>query len=330
MLDELDVRFVTLHRDSYPPQVSMYPYRFALALMRENPNLREVAADGGVYLFERTGGPYQPWQPSVRWMPNVFYEAESLKLGTGERLADADASAAVAVEGQGAVQPIIYGPYRSLPPGSYEARFRARGSGRVEVATDVGRTVLGTAEVDADTWREFPIAFATVEPRTIEFRAWGEAARDRRLDVDWVLLRRFSPGDHDERAALRFEAEDLTALYGFEGEAPDASAGGYAVIVDDVPGAVVRDGPYWLASPGRWHATLRSRRGPFRLRIESADGRQRFAEATVDASGQWAVRDLDFEVTKRTPLCTRLLSSGHLADVDYVELTRVEEAAASP
>ncbi len=330
LLDELRVRFITLHRDSYPPQVSMYPYRFALALMRENPNLRPVAADGGVYLFERAGGAFRPWRPTVRWLPNVFYEAESLKLGAGETVLDAEASAGIAVEGEAADLPIIYGPYRPLPLGSYEARFRARGNGRVEVVTDLGRSELGTAKVELDSWGEVPVVFALDRPRTVEFRAWETGSKDRRLDVDWVLLHRVSSGDADDRGAERFEAEDLTALHGFEGDSPDASAGGYAVISDDVPGAVVRDGPYWLASPGRWRANLRSRRGPFRLRIESADGRRRLADVVVEASAQWAVRETEFELTERMPICTRLVSTGHEADVDYVDLNPVEREAASP
>jgi hypothetical protein len=330
LLDELRVWFITLHRDSYPPQVSMYPYRFALALMRENPNLRPVAADGGVYLFERTGGTYQSWTPSVRWLPNVFYEAESLKLGAGAAVEDDDASARIAVEGEAADRPLLYGPYRPLPLGSYETRFRARGGGRVEVVTDLGRTELGTAKVDVDAWHEIPIAFTLDRPRTIEFRAWGQGSRDRRLDVDWVLLHRLSPGENGDRGAERFEAEDLTALHGFEGDSADASGGGYAVVADDVPGAVVRDGPYWLASPGRWRAALRSRRGPFRLRIESADGRRRLAEVDVGPSSQWMVRQVEFELAERTPLCTRLVSTGHAADVDYVDLSPGAPEAASP
>jgi hypothetical protein len=325
LLDELRVRFVTLHRDSYPPQVSMYPYRFALELMRENPNLRPVGADGGVYLFERIGGPFRPWRASVRWLPNVFYEAESLKIGAGELLRDPEASAGVAVEGEAANAPVIYGPYRPLPPGSYEARFRARGRGRVEVVTDLGRAELGVTPVNGDSWHEFPVTFALDQPRTIEFRAWDVPAKDRRFDVDWVLLHRLTAADGEDGREERFEAENLTALHGFEGDATDASADGYAVIAADVPGEVVRDGPYWLTSPGRWRATIRSRRGPFHLRIESADGRQRFADVMVGASAQWATREIDFEVTERTPLCTRLVSSGHEADVDYIEIGRLDD-----
>jgi hypothetical protein len=328
LLDDLRVRFITLHRDSYPPQVSMYPYRFALALMRANPNLRAVAADGGVYLFELAGEAFQPWRPTVRWLPNVFYEAENLKLGAGKPIEDPDASAGVAVEGEAANRPVIYGPYRPLPPGSYEVRFRARGKGRVEVVADLGRDVLGAAEVDVDSWAEFPIALTLEQPRTIEFRAWEEPSKDRRFDVDWVLLHRLTPGSDDDGRVERFEAEDLTALAGFEGDATDASADGYAVIAADVTGEVVRDGPYWLTSPGRWRATIRSRRGPFGVRIESADGRQRFADVAVGASTQWATREIDFEVTERTPLCTRLVSSGHDADVDYIEIGRIDDEEA--
>ena len=81
LLDALRVRFVTLHRDTFPPQVSLYPYRFTLAAMRQNPNLRAVTEDDGVHLFERVGGAYRSWESSAPWPMGVFYEAENLTVG---------------------------------------------------------------------------------------------------------------------------------------------------------------------------------------------------------------------------------------------------------
>ncbi|MGH7818147.1 MAG: hypothetical protein ACREQ9_00065, partial [Candidatus Binatia bacterium] len=67
LLGELRVELVTLHRDTFPPQVSAYPYRFTLEAMRQNPNLEFAIEDDGVYLFARRRGPYRPFVPRVAW-----------------------------------------------------------------------------------------------------------------------------------------------------------------------------------------------------------------------------------------------------------------------
>ena len=331
LLDALRVRFVTLHRDTFPPQVSLYPYRFTLAAMRQNPNLRAVTEDDGVHLFERVGGAYRSWESSAPWPMGVFYEAERLTLGTGQRIEDAHASGGTAVRGlPGGELPIVYGPYRPLPAGAYEARFRARGRGRVEVSAELGRGKLASAPVDRPDWQDVALTFATDHPRTIEFRAWAGASGDGVLDVDSVLLLKLA-GVEDRRAdARRFEAEDLTALYGADRESGDASGGAYAVIVDYPPDAVVRDGPYRPYPAGHWQITLRSRRGPFRLRVETPDARQRLLDVEVPVQTDWTASEFDVALTAPTILCARLVSAGHEADVDYVEINAARPAAESP
>ncbi len=328
LLDDLDVRFVTVHRDTYPPQVFPYSYRFTLAAMRQNPNLEPVAEDDGVYLFERLRGPYRPWTNSAAWPIGVFYEAESLKLGDGERLEDASASGGALVRGRSdAKLPIVYGPYRDFPAGRYEVRFRARGRGRVEVTSDLGERELAAAEIERDEWTEQPMVIAIDRPTTLEFRAWEAPAAENALDVDWVLVRKLTGPEERETGAQRFEAEDMPALYGLDYESVDASGNAYASIVEYPPGAVVRDGPYRVSGPGRVDVAVRYRRGPLRLRVEAADGR-RFAESEIPARRSWATADVSVDLPERTVLCTRLVSAGAKAEVDYVEIT--ERGGRSP
>jgi len=331
LLDELRVRYVTLHRDTFPPQVSLYPYRFTLAAMRRNPNLREVASDAGVYLFERVGGAYRGWENSASWPMGVFYEAESLRHGeAAQRITDAQASGGVAMRGTTADDmPVVYGPYRPLPAGAYEARFRVRGRGRVEVSADRGHKTVAARAADAADWSEVVLAFATTELHTIEFRAWPDAKSAPGFDVDWVLLTKLAGPEERRAGARRFEAEDLTALFGDDREADDASGGAYAVMVDYPPGAVVRDGPYREYPAGRWHVTVRTRRGPVRLRVEPADARQSLLDTEVPSRDDWT--DAEYDVTLPAPavLCTRLVSAGREADVDYVEISEVRPESAA-
>ncbi len=316
-LDELGVRFVTLHRDTYPPQVSLFPYRFALAAMRRNPNLRSVLDDEGVHLFERVSGDYRPWDETAPWAPAAFFEAESLKIGEGERTDDADASGGAYVHGNGSVvRPVVFGPYRTLPRGQYRVRFRVRGTGRVEVSTDEGRALLASAAVERAEWTELDLALSTDRPRVIELRGWSREASS--LDLDWVQVAKrdaVGPADPD-----RYEAEDLTALYGGDGESADASAGGYAVVAAEVPGQVVRDGPYRELPPGEARVTLRSRGGVVGLRMESADGLRRLAEWRVPAHAGWQEFQAPLVLARPTIVCARLVSEGQPADVDYVEI----------
>lgn len=320
LLGELGVRFVTLHRDAFPPQVSAYPYRFTLAAMRANPNLELRAVDEGVYLFEIRGGEYRPWSSRAGSALGVFYEAETLRLGSGRRIEDPGASGGTLVHGPvaGDSRPVVYGPYRRFPQGSYEARFRGRGRGRVEVTTDRGTRLLGESFLDGRDFHEGAVAFDLVEPTTLEFRAQAESPAA--LDLDWVLVQKLDPVSAE--AAGRIEAEDLFARSGTHRETDDASAGaGAAVVASAAPaGSVVLDGPYRLYDAGRLRVRLRGRGGGFRLSIESADSRRRFGEIAVGTQASWQDFETTVEIPQREVVCGRVISTGADAEIDYVEL----------
>lgn len=110
--------------------------------------------------------------------PGVW-EAEDLFRQTGEVVDDPLASGGQAVGVTAGFHPHIYlqhGPYQTMEPGSYIARFflRSPGGGRgapgralLEVATDMGRRVLGKREVALDklSGREYvPVEVAFTVP----------------------------------------------------------------------------------------------------------------------------------------------------------------------
>jgi hypothetical protein len=319
LLGALGVRFVTLHGDVYERNISPFSYRFVLERMRRDPNLGEIAADEGVYLFERRGGSYRPWDSRLVWPIGVFFKATHLNLGSGRVVADPTASGGAFVRGRGGEArdtPVVFGPYRSFPIGSYRVLFRARGRGTLEVAAAKGTKILASREVDSSEFQKLPLEIRIDRDGTLEFRGW--AAPNADLDIDWILVE-----DLDALAshgAQRFEAEDLTALYGMDRESKDASGGAYAAMLYVPPGTVVRDGPYRLYEPGRIHCRVRSRGDPFALRAERPDGRHPFREFRVPAHSAWQIDEFDFDLPEETPLCTRLVSVGGESDVDFVEL----------
>ncbi len=319
LLGELRVRFVTLHRDTFPPKVSAYPYRYSLALLRRNPNLEFVVDDRGAYLFALREGGYRPWEETAASPLGVFYEAESL-LGTSQRIAEEAASGGTLVRGSMTDPPFpaMFGPRRTFPRGHYRAWFRLRGSGRLDVAASGGRQILVSAPVASADLSEAVVDFELDRPQSLEFRAWP--GWTGALDADWVLVEKTDRAS--DSVSGRIEAEDLPAQVLFDVEDPDASGGAFA-IVGGPSGTVVRDGPYRRFDPGRLRVAVRGRGSAFEVRVESADGRRRFGIVSIPPSAGWTAVETEIELARAEVLCARIASSGARADADWVEIRRV-------
>ena len=321
-LDELRVRFVTLHRDVFPAQVSSYPYRFTLAAMRADPNLQYRGEDDGVFLFARTDGAFRPWDPRVGTPLGVFFEAEALRVGSGTRVTDAEGSGGAIVRGsrEGNTQPVMFGPYRPFPIGSYVARFRAAGRGRVEVAAEQGRRVLAEALVEQSSLVEVEVPFRLERPTPIELRGWATAVES--LTLDWVLVEKLDP--RAEGAPGRLEAEDLFARSGAAREIADASAGAAAKIVATAAPAdsIVLEGPFRVYDAGPLDVAVRARGGGLRISFESADRRGDFGTLAFPPGAEWRIERTRIELPRRTILCARVISSGVDAEIDYLDVVR--------
>ncbi len=315
-LDELRVQFVTFHADVFASQVSIFGYRRSLEALRRDPNLIERAADGGAFLFERREGAFQPHEIRIGWPIRTFFEAESLRVAPDTTLAEEGASGGTIQHGTRARGPNTFGPFRSFPPGAYTVRFRVRGDGLVEATTNGGRMQLAERKVSSATWETVDVAFSLDQTRPIEFRTWNDAGKS--LDADWVLAESSDAGAD----ADRIEAERLPVVAGFDREAAEASGGAYAV-VGAPPGAVARDGPYRWTPAGRLGLAVRSRGAPLLVRVESADGRQRFGELSVEGRPSWGLTTASIEVPVDAVLCARIVAiAPESADVDYVEWTK--------
>jgi hypothetical protein len=211
---------------------------------------------------------------------------------------------------------VVFGPYRTFPAGRYEVRFRAAGRGRVEISTDYGTRTIRDARVEVAALEEIALHFDLERPAALEFRAFADGPGA--LGVDWVLVRKLDGAPSD-----RVEAEDLVARSGSVDETAEASGGAAAIVVAAAApaGAIVLDGPFREFDPGAIDVAVRARGGAVRVSFEPADGRRKLAEISVPADPHWHVSTAIVEVPSRVVLCTRVVSAGVDAEVDYVDLT---------
>jgi len=318
LMRDLGVKLVTLHSEVFPPKVSPFPYRFTLSAMKRNPNLEYLDEDQGVFLFALKDGEYRPFDGATPSPLGVFFEAETL-LGFATRIADPGASGGIFVRGEATQPPlpVVFGPHRTFPRGRYRVRFRTSGTGRIEVTARGARELLASGPVASSSFADAMLDFELDEPKSLEFRAWP--AETGTLDVDWLLVRKLDRSG--EPLLGRIEAEDLRPVLEFDVASADASNGAFAV-VGGPAGSVVRDGPYKHFAPGPLHLAVRGRGAGFRVDVESADGRRRYADLVVPASEHWTTAETDLELPQAEVLCTRIVSTGLRADADWVELRR--------
>jgi hypothetical protein len=299
-LRALGVSHVVLDRGLFPPQVSPFPSSFTRDRLRQAAGLRLERAVDPLWIYRVTDEPPTD-QPASTTPVGLFYEAEALARGTGERREEPAASGGRAVGAQPGMPPgfLTFGPYRPLPAGRYRATFRVRGSGlTAEVTAEDGRRVLASREVEPRAaWDDVDLNFDVARAQAVEYRLrWSGVAA---AAADWVLVV-FADRPQPEWV---YEVEELPHLLG---ERPDrgASAGwaGYADPAESRRIPLV-SGPSRLYPPGRYRVTLRARAtdvtsGPLlRLTVTEPAGRT-VAERTVDARelapGAYREVSLDF------------------------------------
>jgi hypothetical protein len=263
VLRRYGVSQVILHRDAFPLKVSAFGPALTLAHLRASPYLDPVDTPSGdwtlkVFRVRDTPRAVSPAPPPTSPL-GIFWEAESLGRDTGRVADDPDASnTRVSLARTGVDRPgfLMFGPYRLLPPGDYQVRFRLKGVGsrvEVQVATQGGRVVLGQTGIHlADgAFVEVAVPFALTAPAQIEFRARWDGQ-------GWVAVDAVSGAFATEPdPASIFEVEIL----GHElKERPDPNASGGAAGYA-IPGRTVRDavwsGPLRRYPPGRYQLWVR-------------------------------------------------------------------------
>jgi len=309
-LRRLGVTHVVVDRALFPPDVSPLPSAFTIEGLRRSSALVLEQAEGPLWLFRVVETP-EPIQVATPSSPvGLFYEAETLYRETGAPAAETGASGGRVVAGRpGVAGPgfLMFGPYRLLPGGRYQATFRVRGEGLVlEVTSDNGDLRLVKRAVAArPVFTDETLPFVLDRARLVEFRVrWDGRAP---AAVDWVLVT-FADRPQPEYA---FEVEALPHKLD---ERPDADAsGGWALSADVLKSGrdAIVTGPTRLYPPGRYQLTLRARvddgaRGPLlRLAVSEPDGHV-LARRNVDVSefpaGRYGLVHLAFELTRPTVL----------------------------
>ena len=302
-LRRLGISHVVVDRAGFPPQVSPYPSAFTVKRLRASGVLALRQSADPLQLFRVTdGAPISSRQTSP---VGVFYEAERQNHGTGAVVDAPEASGGRIVAGEPGTAAgfLTFGPYRPLPAGAYVARFRVRGYGlRLDVASDLGRTVLAARAVDPGAgWVDEVLPFVVEHARPLELRVAWDGRRE--AAVDWVLV------VAADRPQLE-QAYEVEALPHRLGEQPDpAASGGWAAYADPVEslrGELI-GGPARLFPAGRYQLALRLRaagtgRGPLvRLSASEPAGRvlaQRVVEATEVPPGDYREVTLDFALDR--------------------------------
>jgi hypothetical protein len=263
VLRRYGVRQVILDQHAFPLKVSAFGPALTRAHLRASPYLDPVATpagDWGLYPFRvrETPRPVPPAPPPTSPL-GVFWEAESLGRDTGRISDDPDASNRhVNLARSGVDRPgfVTFGPYRMLPPGAYQARFRIKGMGTTlepHVTTRGGREILGRARVHlADgAFVEVTVPFVLAAPAHLEYRTTWDGQ-------GWVAV---------DSVAVSFTAEpDPVAVLEVEilghelheRADPNASGGaaGYA-IPGRTPRGPVWSGPLRRYTPGRYQLWIR-------------------------------------------------------------------------
>jgi hypothetical protein len=257
------VRQVILDQHAFPLKVSAFGPTLTRAHLRASPYLEPLdtpAGDWGLHQFRvrETPRPVASAPPPTSPL-GVFWEAESLGRETGRITQDPDASNGhVNLARNGVDRPgfITFGPYRILPPGTYQARFRIKGVGSLvepHVTTRGGREILGRLRVHlADgAFVEVTVPFTLSAPAHLEYRtAWdgqGWAA------VDSVAVSFTAEPDPVSVFEVEVMGHEL-----HERADPHASGGaaGYA-IPGRTPRGPVWSGPLRRYPPGRYRLWIR-------------------------------------------------------------------------
>jgi hypothetical protein len=309
-LHRLGVSHVVVDRSVFPPEVSPYPSAFSIEHLRASPALALVRADNPLWLFRVTGAGPGPAGGRATSPVGFFLEAEWQSHETGTEVAAAEASGGRAVVGRpGQDRPgfLTFGPYRTLPAGTYVARFRVRGPGlHVDVAVDRGRRRLAERAAEPGAaWSDVTLPFTVERARPLELRvAWdGRSA----AAVDWVLAVAADRPDPEwtyevERLPHQLgEREDAAASGGWAGYAPPGVSPKRALVT----------GPRRLFPAGRYQLSVRVRaegvgHGPLiRLSVTTPAGPElagRIVDATEVAPGAYRDVTLDFALDRERVL----------------------------
>lgn len=274
LLRKLNVGFVLLHENVYPPKVSPFPGSLALKNMKDSPYLRLIDSDGILDLFEVRKDSGMLLNSKQKFnhtsIVSALYESEEMPRNTGELFEEKDASGGFSVYGNPAKHQegtLVFGPYQKLPTGEYTASFRLKAQKGpneskacvIDIATKKGREILSSKIIYKkdfkleNVYQDFALNFSLHEPERVEFRV--EFLKKVEIWSDYVIVSFLG------FSTLRdyYEIEDFK-IAGKRKEDKEAS-GGWAVVGESgknsAPDLIFGYGPYARMEPGNYEVKFR-------------------------------------------------------------------------
>jgi hypothetical protein len=262
----MGVRYVLLHEDAFPEQVSPFPAGVTLRRLLSHPRLDRIGRAGTVWSF-RIRQAVGPGAGDPVAEPSLFgaarrWECEKLARAGFAVAAAMDASGGSVIEGTAGAHALLFLRSPLAPAPDLRLMLRARGQGAVgilDAAAHPGNAVL---EVDAPewTWLEQPVVPASQwvpappsHDLAVVPHAWAVTVTAGRVSLDAALIAAGHPLRPDASGRIALAAADL-----FHAGASNPDDGSVNLEPQRDPQGAIVYGPHLPVPPGRYAVTLES------------------------------------------------------------------------
>jgi len=334
---KLGVRFIVFHEEVFPRKVAEFPATQSLKMLRLNPNVRLVAEDGPMHLFEILDQPAREIEPEQLPFLSRYVPIDYLKKHVGHEIADDDALDGRAWASDGRADQLFYGPFAVLPTGDYVAVFRIKahadkptdeiGTLDVYVKRDktpapkeplAARTLTGARWKESNGYQFVEIPFRLDGAQVVETRGRFAGTPGTSLTLNYVFIQSTHTGD-----TIRLEAEEFFHTPAHLVEDEDASQG-YALKPDEPADGdqLVLEERFVLLDKGIYHVTCAICQGPGAYSFTGIVGVRRAGD---DAPIREAAR-VTLTVPERAvyAVSAQMPVTGPDA-IDYIEVERLTE-----
>lgn len=220
LLKKLRVKYIILHEEAYPLNISPFPFQFALNNFRMSKYLEFIDYEYPLWLFKvrETIKPGKDlFLPSSK--TGMLYEAERLPRLTGRVIEDSDASGNQSVKVSEGIDKkgfMSFGPYSYNPTGTYVVTFRVKTDNpditepvaNFEITADKGKKYIKEMhitgnELNGKEYQDIIMEFSIEQPSEIEYRIDYFGKGSLLFDYIYVLMK-------DQKDPLYdYNAEDL-------------------------------------------------------------------------------------------------------------------------
>ncbi len=291
---ELGVRLINFHEEVFPRKIAEFPPTQSLKMLRLNPNVRLLAEDGPMHLFEILDQPAREIEPEQLPFLSRYVPIDHLRKHVGHEIADDDALDGRAWASDGRADQLFYGPFAVLPTGDYVAIFRIKahadkptdeiGTLDVYVKRDktpapkeplAARTLSGARWKESNGYQFVEIPFRLDGTQVVETRGWFAGTPGASLALDYVFIQSKPTGD-----TIRLEAEEFFHSPAELVEDPAASQGlSLQFPAPEAPIGTAIEDRFLLLDPGVYDLRPRGSGGTAEVRRVTAGGSMKAARS---------------------------------------------------